>query len=85
MNDSGTIAIKNTHTPIKDKITVTKVWEDEDDQDGIRPDDVDFTITGSDNKTYPATLTGDGKTWTAEVEVDKYYNGGQEVKFTVDE
>ena len=85
IKDSGTIAIKNTHTPIKDKITVTKVWEDEDDQDGIRPDDVDFTITGSDNKTYPATLTGDGKTWTAEVEVDKYYNEGQEVKFTVDE
>ena len=77
--------ITNSHEPDKDTITVTKVWEDASDQDGVRPESVKFTVTGSDGKTYEATLSGTGDTWTAEVEVEKYTNGGTEVTFTVDE
>ncbi|MBR2678126.1 MAG: Cna B-type domain-containing protein, partial [Bacilli bacterium] len=79
------LTITNSYTPEKDKITVTKIWDDASDQDGKRPDDVAFTVTGSDGKTYNATLSGDEDTWTQEVEVDKFYNGGEEVTFTVDE
>ena len=82
----GTVTtLTNSYTPEKDKITVTKIWKDASNQDGKRPDDVTFTVTGSDGKTYPVTFTGEGNTWTKEVEVDKYYNEGQEVTFTVDE
>ena len=83
--DNSKLTITNSYTPEKDKITVTKIWDDASDQDGKRPDDVAFTVTGSDGKTYDATLSGDKDTWTKEVEVDKYYNEGQEVEFTVDE
>ncbi len=82
---SKPFTITNSYTPVKTNITVTKVWDDASDQDGKRPDSVTFTITGSDGKTYTATLTGDGDEWTAEVEVEKYMNGGEEVTFTVDE
>ena len=83
---SGTVTtLTNSYTPVKDKITVTKIWDDASNQDGKRPGNVEFTVTGSDNKTYNATLSGKGDTWTKEVEVDKYYNGGQAVTFTVDE
>ncbi len=82
---TGTITVTNTHTPVKDKITVTKVWDDEDDQDGVRPESVKFIVTGSDKKTYEVTLNGTEDTWTADVEVDKYTNGGKEVTFTVTE
>ena len=83
---SGTVTtLTNSYTPEKDKITVTKIWDDASNQDGKRPDDVAFTVTGSDGKTYDATLSGEGDTWTQEVEVDKYYNSGQAVTFTVDE
>ena len=80
-----TTTIKNTHTPETYEITVTKVWEDESNQDGKRPGTVKFTITGSDGNTYEVTLSGTGDTWTATKEVNKYYNKGQEVTFTVDE
>ena len=83
--DNQNLTITNSYTPEKDTITVTKIWDDASDQDGKRPEDVEFTVTGSDDKTYPVTLSGNGDTWTKEVEVDKYYNGGQAVTFTVDE
>ncbi len=82
---SKPFTITNSYTPVKTNITVTKVWDDASDQDGKRPDSVTFTITGSDGKTYTATLTGDGDEWTAEVEVETYYDGGKEVTFSVDE
>ena len=81
----GTVTITNKYTPEEDTITVTKIWDDASDQDGIRPDDVTFTVTGSDGKTYTETFSGSGNTWTKEIKVNKYYNGGQEVTFTVDE
>ena len=77
--------ITNTHEIEVTTITVTKIWDDANDQDGVRPDSVTFTVTGSDGKEYEVELSGEGNTWTADVEVDKYYNGGEEVTFTVDE
>ena len=39
----GTVTtLTNSYTPEKDKITVTKIWDDASDQDGKRPDDVAF-------------------------------------------
>ena len=83
--DNKTLTITNKYEPETTEIEVTKVWDDNSDQDGKRPDSVKFTVTGSDGKTYPATLSGDGDEWTAKVEVEKYTNGGEEVTFTVDE
>ena len=83
--DNEKLTITNSYTPETTKIKVTKVWDDASDQDGKRPESVKFTVTGSDDKTYEAKLSGDGDTWTAEVEVEKYYDGGKEVTFTVDE
>ncbi len=80
-----TTTIKNSHTPETYEITVTKVWEDNSDQDGERPTSVKFTITGTDGKTYDVTLSGTGDKWTATKEVSKYYNKGTDVEFTVDE
>ena len=77
--------ITNSYTPETTEIEVTKVWDDSSDQDGKRPDSVTFTVTGSDKNTYEVELKGDGDTWTAKVEVEKYYNGGTEVTFSVDE
>ena len=82
---SGTITVTNAYTPETDELTVTKVWDDASDQDGKRPEVVTFTVTGSDGKTYDVELSGEGDTWTAKVTVDKLYNGGEEVTFTVDE
>ncbi|MDD6187135.1 MAG: Cna B-type domain-containing protein [Oscillospiraceae bacterium] len=87
---NGTITITNSHEVETKKITVTKVWDDRNNRNGIRPDIVTFTVTGSDGKTYEATLSASAdnptaNTWTAEVEVEKYHNGVEVTTFTVDE
>ncbi|SEM15175.1 LPXTG-motif cell wall anchor domain-containing protein, partial [Streptococcus gallolyticus] len=61
--------ITNSYTPGQTSITVTKVWDDNNDQDGIRPDAIQvqlyangeksgdvITLTAADNWTY--TWTG---------------------------
>ncbi len=103
VENGGTITNVKTET-----ITVTKVWDDNNDQDKKRPDSVEFTVTGSNGKTYTVTLPAeepeqngtnvgdaqrskandDGNTWTADLEVDKYWNNNgtvEEVTYTVDE
>ncbi len=48
--------------------TVTKNWDDKDDQDGIRPDELTATLTSSDGMTpVPVTLNAENN-WTATVE-----------------
>ncbi len=62
--------ITNTYTVEKKILTVTKIWKDAGNQDGKRPDSVTFTITGSDGKTYTATLSSDDHTSTAQAQVE---------------
>mgnify|MGYP004520899175 CR=1 FL=1 len=42
--DTDTFTIKNTHTPEKISKTVTKVWDDENNQDGNRPKEIFVTL-----------------------------------------
>jgi hypothetical protein len=55
--NGSTLTITNKHDTEKTTITVTKVWDDADDQDGKRPDSVTFTVTGSDGKGNEAIVT----------------------------
>ncbi|MCY7192073.1 Cna B-type domain-containing protein [Streptococcus gallolyticus] len=60
--------ITNSYTPGKTSLTVIKVWDDSDDQDGLRPNSIDVqlyangkksgdvvTLTAADNWTYTWT------------------------------
>ena len=80
-NTSGRLVVigKMTKRIIMKDITVTKVWNDNDNQDGIRPESV--TLTASDGT--EAVLTADGG-WTATVSVRKFDNLG-EVQYTWNE
>ncbi|SEM22015.1 LPXTG-motif cell wall anchor domain-containing protein, partial [Streptococcus gallolyticus] len=69
--------ITNDYTPGKTSITVTKVWDDNGDQDGIRPDTIQvqlyangkksgdaITLTAADNWTYTWTGLDENLTYT---------------------
>ena len=93
--NNGTIT--NKHVPETTDITVTKVWDDADDQDGIRPTADEFkallvlkagsedvTAKYADNLTVTADPSDPNKfivKWTG---VDKY-KGGEEIAYTVEE
>src|SRR5699024_3951066 len=44
VEDDGSIIISNTHTPETIEFAVSKVWEDENNQDGVRPDNVTVNL-----------------------------------------
>ena len=40
--------ITNTHTPASSEFFVTKIWKDNGNNDGMRPDEITITAHGSD-------------------------------------
>ena len=81
--DHGTIT--NTHETEKTSVKVTKVWDDADNQDGIRPASVSVQLKAGDTaQGDPVTLDASNNwtyTWT---ELDKFA-GGEVIKYTADE
>ena len=54
--EDGTLVITNTHKPDETTIPVKKIWDDENDQDGIRDNEkVTFELYGVDKNTVIAT------------------------------
>ena len=81
-----TFTITNKHEPEKTEVTVTKVWDDNNNQDGKRTN-YEVTLTGKvgDEVVYTnaQTLTADQLTYTWK-DLDKY-SKGQLITYTVDE
>ena len=63
---NNSFSITNVHTPETTEATITKVWEDEDDQDGIRPTSITMQLLadGEEVEGKTATLTNDKLTDT---------------------
>ena len=74
-NDGGTIT--NKHTPEVIALTVVKAWDDNDDQDGKRPESI--VITLSDGQTV--TLSEDND-WTATIKDLPKYADGEEIEYS---
>ena len=76
--------LTNSHTPERTTVKVTKVWDDADDKDGIRPTEITVTLLADGTEAGTATLNEDNGwtyTWT-----DLYkYAEGKEIAYTVSE
>ena len=48
----GYMTVTNTHTPVPVNITINKVWKDNNDQDGIRPDSVTGSLYQAEGGSY---------------------------------
>ena len=58
-------------------VSVAKEWNDEEDQDGLRPDSIDVTLSNGTK----VTLNEENK-WTATVKDVPEYEDGEKVKYT---
>lgn len=77
--------VTNEHISAVTNVVVNKYWEDAANQDGMRPDSVAVTLSGSDGKTYKATLTKDtGFSKTFE-NLPVFFNNGTKITYTVTE
>ncbi len=85
-SDKGNVTITNAYTPEQTSVTVSKGWNDNDNQDGIRPEQVKVQLyAGEDKIGDPVTLSAKNDwmhTWS---ELDAYQNGGEEINYTVKE
>ena len=83
-NNNGTIT--NTHEPDTTTVTVTKVWEDEDDQDGIRLDSITVQLTANGEPVEGKTVTlDDTNKWTDTWEDLDKNASGTAIDYSVDE
>ena len=71
--DGYSFTVTNTHTPTVTDVTANKVWDDNNDQDGLR-DDVQLTLKGSDGSTYKG-LIKKGETSYTWNDLPVYENG----------
>lgn len=98
-DDTHTINITNTHNPDKTSIAVSKVWEDNNNQDEKRPDSVtvvlqrkingeyqDVDKNGAVSGTpYTITLSADSNHWSGSFEDLPKYDNGTEIQYGVRE
>ena len=77
----------NTHTPETIIINGSKVWDDNNNQDGIRPDKITVNLLADDKiiDTKDVSINEEGN-WIFEfTNLPKYRDGGIEVKYSITE
>ena len=75
--------ITNTHETDETSITVTKVWEDNNNQDGIRPPEITATLYANEKPKETITLS-EGK-WTHTFTGLPVMENGTKINYTIDE
>ena len=83
--EGNNLNVRNVHTPAKFDINGIKAWDDDNNRDGLRPETVTIALNadGKQIETYTAKAT-DG--WKYEFKgLNKYRDGGVEIKYTLTE
>ena len=83
VSDGATVT--NTHTPEKVDVSVTKVWEDNNNEEGFRPGSITIKLLANGDVKATKELSGNGNTWSHTFkDLDKYVDG-VEVTYTIEE
>ena len=81
---ANNFTITNTHTPETTEVSGTKVWDDNNDQDGLLPDSIIINLLANGEVVASQTVTADNDWNYAFTDLPKYDNGN-EIVYTVDE
>ena len=77
-------AVTNTHTPETTSVSGTKTWDDNNDQDGARPEKITIRLRANGTEVASKEVTAkDNWKWSFD-NLDKYKNG-KEITYTVTE
>ncbi|MDY5730885.1 MAG: Cna B-type domain-containing protein [Eubacteriales bacterium] len=78
--------VKNSYTPGKTSIQVTKAWEDKHDQDGKRPASVTIKLLADGKEVEGKTLTlSKANNWTGSFTDLDEYKAGKKIEYTIKE
>ena len=81
----GKATITNKRTPETTTVTVKKVWDDADNQDGLRPTTIKVHLLANGTEVQSIDLAGQGNEWTHTFTDLPVYKDGQKVVYTVTE
>ena len=76
--------VSNTHEPEKVSLKLTKVWEDGDDFDKIRPNSVSVILYANEEEKETIILSAD-EGWTKTIEGLDKYKDGKEIVYSLKE
>ena len=83
---AASVTVTNTHIPETISISGTKVWYDENDRFGIRPNSITLQLYADDEQTAVATSTATASNnWSYTFANLPRYKAGQEIIYTVKE
>ena len=77
--------ITNSYTPGKTSVTVSKAWEDNNNQDGIRPENVHVQLYADGEKSGDAITLNDANSWTYTWTGLDEKKSGSKISYTVEE
>ncbi|NLW52932.1 MAG: Cna B-type domain-containing protein [Tissierellia bacterium] len=77
--------VTNKYTPGKTNIQVTKVWEDQDDQDGIRPESITVQLLADGVLTGDELVLSQENGWTDDFRELDEFKDGTKITYTVQE
>ncbi|MGM9941378.1 MAG: Cna B-type domain-containing protein [Bulleidia sp.] len=84
--ETGLYTITNTHIPEKTTINGAKVWSDDDNRDGIRPESITVNLLADGVKAADTTVSvGSDGNWTYTFENVPKYSNGKLIQYTVSE
>ncbi len=87
MNEDGSIIITNTHEVETTTIAGEKIWDDADNQDGIRPESITIHLYADETEVASTEVTADENgDWSYSfTDLPVYRDGGVEISYTISE
>ena len=73
--------ITNTYTPPTTGVAVVKIWDDQNDSDGMRPDQIRVTLYG-DDEAVDSVILSEENGWTATVDGLPVTRNGNKIAYT---
>ena len=77
--------VTNSYTPGKTSVTVTKSWQDNNDQDGIRPNAITVKLLADEKDTGKTLTLNEANNWSGSFTDLAKYKDGEEISYTVEE
>ena len=77
--------VKNSYTPGKTSLQVTKAWEDKNDQDGVRPTSVTIKLLADGVETGKKLVLTKANNWTGSFTDLDEYKAGKKIVYTIKE
>ena len=77
--------VKNSYTPGKTSVQVTKAWKDNNDQDKKRPDSVTIELLADGKETGKKVVLTKDNNWTGSFTDLNEYKDGKKIEYTVKE